>query len=212
MEAPAEVSLPPKRLSPATPGLLGLAAALVLVLLPKGAGALGQHPDEGIPELCGAWHRGRGEGHPIDLERLARSYDGLKLGLAQGLGALQRAEEARYKLGAHDAGLPACRGEGSRRRLPALAGLPPELLGKELLFFRAEAASSPRVRELAKAAPDALLFITAIDKLENLGALSTALGRPLQLAPPGLAEALGVRCAPALLRIAANGERDLDER
>jgi hypothetical protein len=191
-------------------GILGLAgAALVFGVSKLGVAALGGD-ERPAPAVCGAWHRGGGESEPFDLERTRRGYEELGQLLSQSLRRSVEKELAVAKTKGYDSGLPACGRSGERRLRPGRE-VPPELRGKTLWLIPLEGRKHPVFPEKVKTDPTILALATKAVGLESLEVASKVLGRPVTLLPRGLADALGVRCAPALLSISPDGEVEIHE-
>jgi len=200
-------------------GLLGLAAAVGLFVACRGLGQAAQTAQAapmGIGEesppapLCDSWHRGSGEVQAIDLEKIREGYARVKERLS---GTLRRGSEREVgNSGApgYDLGLPACCGPAARHFGPSRE-IPAELLGKTLWFFTADEEKELRVPGIVSRDPGVVAFLVRTPGLGALGRLSKTLSRPVDLAPRGLAEALGVRCAPALVSISKDAEVDIHE-
>jgi len=191
-------------------GLLGLGAAVLLLVLSRASGAFGTSEESGAPPVCSAWHRGQGDSHPIDLGRMNRSYEDLKARLSWTLQRSVEKEMERVSQKNYDAGLPACRRSEKRSFRPE-GTMPRELLGKTLWFTPIEGRSPTALPALIKDDPGAILFATRVEKLEVLAEASKELGRSVTLAPRDLAQALGVRCGPAVVVISKNGEVEIRE-
>jgi hypothetical protein len=187
------------------PGLIGLGAAITLFMAFRSSGAVGSGEGPPAPPMCGTWHRGTGEGQPVDLERVRRGYVELKDRLTGSLKrGIEKAQGSVQPEG-YDLGLPACTGSAARQFRPGRE-VPPELRGKTLWFFRLDGEKRPTLPGNVGADPSALLFAVRTDGLGTLEKASKSWGRPVGLAPRGLAEALGVRCAPALVSISGDGQ------
>ena len=213
-----EASPPRQSIESVPGGLLGLVGVLLLLVFTRGAGAFGAAESAAAPPVCSAWHRGQGESHSIDLGQLARSYKDLKDQLARSIGASMKRGLEGVALQGYDAGLPACRRSWKRSFRPEdLPGGPPpgsiptEFLGKTLWFTRIEGTNSLPLPDLVRDDPDLLVFATRVETLESLNPGSKVFGRPVNLAPRGLPEALGVRCGPALVVISKNAEVKIHE-
>lgn len=191
-------------------GILGLILSLLLWGLSRVGSAFGADDPPAVPPLCTAWHRGQGDSHPVDLGRMKRSYDALKGQLTRSIDLAVKRELDAPLLPRYDAGLPAC-GRGDKRLLRPEQPLPTELLGKKLWFGPVGAGRTVSLPGSIQSDPGAILFATRVERVESLSELSEALGRPVSLAPSGLAEALGVRCAPAVVLISPKGEVEIDE-
>jgi len=120
-------------------------------------------------------HAARGETRRISLARVRAAQEGVKAGLRKALGPVERLGRA----GTFDSGLPAC---GLRRSVEVRTTLPRELVGKTIAVAPAERMPRADVRVASSAR-----------SLEGLEADALADGP--------LLERLGVRCAPALVRI-----------
>jgi hypothetical protein len=191
-------------------GLLGLAAAAVLFTLSQAHGAFGTSEEASAPPVCSAWHRGQGESHRIDLVKMKRSYEELKNRLSRSVAGSMRKEMEAVALKGYDSGLPACRSTEKRSFSPK-SNIPPDFLGKRLWFARFESGKQPAIPDLVKDDPGAIVFATRVEKFEILAEVSKTLGRPVSLAPRELPQALGVRCAPAVVSISKNGEVEIHE-
>jgi hypothetical protein len=110
----------------------------------------------------------------------------------------------------YDSGLPACGRSGDRRFRPARE-VPSELRGKTVWLCSFEGRQHPVIPENVKMDPNIIVLATRVDRLETLAELSKVTGKPVSLMPRGFAEALGVRCAPTLLRVRADGEVEIHE-
>ena len=186
-------------------GLLVFGAATVLLVVSRAAGALGGTQGPSFPPVCSAWHRGDGDSHSIDLGRIERSYTDLKARLTRSLlGSLEK-QKGAIPGKDYDSGLPAC-GISDRRSNRTEREIPSELLGKTLYFTRISDAKPPALPEIVQLDPGATILATRVDRLEILNEVSRALGRPVALAPEGLAQSLGARCVPALIVISKAGE------
>ncbi len=209
--APAAKRSPGRQSIQSVPqGLVGLGAALFLFMAFRVLGAAGSGDEPPAPPVCDTWHRGTGDSQPVDLERVRRGYVDLKERLS---GSLRRGIEK--ELGSvgrqgYDLGLPACTRSGARRFRPG-QGVPAELREKKLWFFRLEGEKLPALPENVSADPSVLLFAVRTDGLGALEKASKSWGRPVSLSPRGLAEALGVRCAAALISISGDGEVEIHE-
>jgi len=194
-------------------GLRGLAAAAGLFVACRALGHAAPPAGEAEfrpPPLCDAWHRGSGEGQPIDVEQIRPGYLRMKERLS---GSLRRGIDRDARRGegqGYDLGLPACIRPAQRRFRPSRE-IPSELRGKSLWLFRLEEGKEVRAPELVSADPSVLAFLVQTPGLRALESVSRSLGRPVSLAPRGLAEALGVRCAPALVSISKEGEVEIRE-
>ncbi len=205
---------PRQRLQSVRSGLLGLAAAVLLLVLSRAQGASGASEGASAPPVCSAWHRGQGESHLIDLGRMKRSYEELKDRLSRSITTSMKQEMDAATLKGYDAGLPACRRSEKRSFRPAGrpdGQIPPELVGKKLWFARIEGKNLSALPALIIDDPGAIVFATRVEKLEALSEASRILGRPVSLAPRELPEALGVRCGPAVVIISPKGEVEIHE-
>lgn len=184
-----------------------LLAAALFAIMPgnshsQGEGSGGKPKDE-TPALCGEWHRGSGESTPLDLAAVKRAYGALRERVAKSLDRSK--EEAAGDLErAFDAGLPACRGEAMREeRLPRADA---RLGGK--MFYVVSVADPARLtlpREVVDD-PAAHILVVRARALKDLPAIVRAAGRPVSLAGPELAKALGVRCANTWLKVSEKGD------
>ena len=156
-----------------------------------------------IPPRCHGNHPVRGRGHRIDLVRVEAGYRELAKKLALDLkgaagdlkGALNRA---------HDAQLPACRGDFERRvRFAQSAPLP--LRGRKMAFLR-EGDQLPRAIQLDSRAG---IFVVKVSSLKSLETLADRWGRPVSLADEDFAKAFSVQCAPAWIEIDATGREGM---
>ena len=100
-----------------------------------------------------------------------------------------------------DVGLPSCRFSSVKsQRLPFV--IPAEFRGKQFLFVSADnCAEAGRLAALHK---DAVVFVT---KARRIGELADVASRPVAVATPDLAKALGISCVPALVSIIPEGDR-----
>ena len=194
-------------------GLLGLGAAAVLFIACRGLSQAA--PDERreeatLPPLCDAWHRASGEGQAIDLEQTRRGYAQLRERLSGSLRRGIERETGRIESQGYDLGLPACTGSDRRRSRPGRE-VPAELRGKTLWFFRLDGEKLPPFPGNLGADASVMLLVVRTDGLGALERASKSWGRPVRLAPRGLAEALGVRCAPALVSVSSEGKVEVHE-
>lgn len=191
-------------------GLFGLVGAALLLALSKAQGAFGTSQEPEAPPVCSAWHRGQGDSHPIDLGRMKRRYEDLKSRLSRSLLRSVQKEMERVSLKNYDVGLPTCRRSEKRSFRPE-GTMPRELLGKKLWFTEIKLGTRPTIPDLVRIDPAAVVFALKADKIDALAEASKALGRPVSLAPHDLAQALGVRCGPALAVISNEGEVEIHE-
>ena len=194
-------------------GLLGLGAAAILFIAFRGLSqaAPENSPQEAtLPPPCDAWHRASGEGQAIDLEQTRRGYARLRERLSGSLLRGIETETGRIERQGYDLGLRACTGSDKRRSRPGRE-VPAELRGKTLWFFRLDGEKLPPLP--GNRGADASVMLLAV-RTDGLGALERAAkswGRPVNLAPRGLAESLGVHCAPALVSVSSEGEVKIHE-
>lgn len=191
-------------------GLVGLGAAILLFVACRVSGAVGGGDEPAVPPVCGTWHRTTGDSQTIDLERIRRGYLELKDRLS---GSLRRGMEKELgSLGqqGYELGLMACT-RASTRRFRTGRDVPPELRRKTFWFFRLDGEKLPAFPGYVSADPSAILFAVRTDGLGALEKASKSWGRPVSLAPRGLAEALGVRCAPAFVSVSGDGEVEIHE-
>lgn len=191
-------------------GLLGLAGAVLLLALTKAQEAFGTSDGASAPPVCSAWHRGQGDSHPIDLERMKRGYQELKERLSRSLTATMSRRMDAVSLKGYDAGLPACRRSEKRGFRPD-GRLPAEFLGKKLWFTRIEGRGQAVLPDLVRNDPGAIVFALEVERIESLEEASKTFGCPVSLAPRELPQALGVRCVPALVFISKEGEVQVSE-
>jgi hypothetical protein len=162
-----------------------------------------------LAPLCGGWHRGAGETHEVDLEKLSRDYRALRDRLGNNLWKAVEAKPVIFPNG-FDSGLPACRTSGVRLHRNSIS-IPAELRGKRLWFFDARTSGSVRLPREIEDDPRALLFLLGLKKLEDLGEIGKSLKRDVSISPREFAEALGVRCAPTFVVIGKDGELEIHE-
>jgi hypothetical protein len=191
-------------------GLFGLGLALLLFALSQAHGALGSSEDANLPPVCSAWHRGQGDSHPVDLGRMKQSYEELKARLSRSVAGSMKKELEAISLKRYDAELPACR-RSDRRSFRPEGKVPPEILGKKLWFTEVKAGKHLIAPELVRNDPAAIVFATRTEKFDDLAEASRSLGRSVSLAPRELAQALGVRCGPAVVVISQSGEVEVHE-
>jgi hypothetical protein len=192
------------------PSLAALGLALILAVPDRSLGfAQGTQEQSRVPELCGAWHRGAGETHEIDLEKLSRDYRSLRDKVRQSVGREVESKIAFLREG-FDSGLPACRGDETRR-LTASKVIPGELRGRQLWFFDARTSGGMRLPREVEEDPRALLFVLGARKLEDLGEIAKSLHWELSFSPRGFAETLGVRCAGTRVLVTTDGEIEIHE-
>ena len=190
-------------------GILGFLVFVVLSKPLPGEATPGDGP-AAVPPPCTGWHRGDGQSRALDLARTEAGYREFKESLAQSLSKSLKDQPAKANPVGYDAGLGACRGGRERRVVPARA-VPESLRGRRLWFFSVPAGKTPRIPEEIAADRDIVPLAAKVERFEDLGKFSEILGRPASLAPRGLGEALGVRCVPALVSIAKDGEVVIDE-
>lgn len=199
----------PKK-GPVRSGLLGLGLALLLFALSQAHGVFGASEVASAPPVCSGWHRGQGDAHPVDLGRMARSYEELKTRLSRSVAGSMKKEVETVSLKRHDAELPACR-RSDRRTFRPEGKIPPEFFGKKLWFTEVKAGKHLVAPELVRNDPAAIVFATRTEKFDDLAEASRSLDRPVSLAPRELAQALGVRCGPAVVVISQSGEVEIHE-
>jgi hypothetical protein len=190
------------------PGALGL--ALLLISRPLAGAEMPVGRPSAIPPLCSGWHRGDGQSRAFDLDSTERGYREFREAFARSLS--QSLEDHRAKVGLveYDAGLPACT-RAERRRVTPPSALPDALRGQTIWLFSTAPGRSPRIPKDVERDPSAIPLATKLESLEDLAKLSRLFARPVRLAPRGLAEALGVRCVPALVSISSDGGIELHE-
>jgi hypothetical protein len=149
-------------------------AILVLVCLACAA------PDDAV-----CVHPTRGESRAVSLEAVARAQEDVRRRFALTWDkALQLTPETPY-----DSGLPACRARLTKR---VHTTVPPELVGKSIVFAPAERMPMADIR-----------VATSARRLLEVQADA--------LADPVLSERLGVRCSPTLVRAVSEVELELLE-
>jgi hypothetical protein len=89
--------------------------------------------------------------------------------------------------------------------------MPRELLGKKLWFTEITLGTHLTLPESVRNDPGAIIFALKTERIDALADSSKALGRSVSLAPKDLAQALGVRCGPALVVISNDGEVEVHE-
>jgi hypothetical protein len=193
----------------AAPGVLGLAMFVVLSKPLSGEAAPGGESDT-IPPVCTGWHRGDGDSRGFDLARTEQGYREFKDAFAQSLSKSLGDQVARAGPVGYDAGLRACL-RGEKRSPTPAKSVPESLRGRRLWFFAFTAGRGPRIPEQTSSDPDVVPLVTKIEKVEDLAKVSKLIGRPASLAPKGLADALGVRCVPALVTVSKDGEVEIHE-
>ena len=190
--------------------VLGLAGALALLVASRWSSAASGGDESSAAPVCGAWHRSGGDGEAFDLERTRREYQDLKDRMSNSLRRSLESEVGVKASRGYDSGLPGC-GRNGERRVRLSREVPPELRGKMIWLSSFETRKHPAIAEHVTRDPNILIFATRVDRLETLAEVSKVLGKPISLMPRGLAEALGVRCAPALVSIRADGEVEIHE-
>jgi hypothetical protein len=177
------------------------AVAFALFAWANGSGVAGNL------KICRHADLDRGSSQRVDLDAVARGYEGVKRDLekalagqkAQAMGAL----ELRY-----DAGLPRCR-SSAKRSVALREPLPSQFRSRTFVFVRLDGGSDdiPWEREIADD-PKAEVLILAAKRPAEAGELARRLKRPVTFTTKELAEALGVTCGPTKVTVGDNG-RDL---
>jgi hypothetical protein len=130
-------------------------------------------------------HPTRGESRRVSLDDVRRAQSEVKKKLS-----FVAEKATRLSIDApFDSGLPACRRRETR---VVRTSVPPELVGKSILFAASDRLGRADVR-----------VATSARKLGEIDADA--------LAHPALAERLGVRCAPTLVRARSEVELELVE-
>lgn len=193
--------------------MIGLGAAALVFMACRGfldAAQAGVKEEATAPPLCDAWHQGSGDGQAINLEQIRRGYAQVKERLSGSLRRGMKKEVGQVAVQAYDLGLPACTGPGKRRARPG-SMIPKEFRGKTLWFLGLDGEKAPPLPRTLSLDSSVAAFLVRMPGLVALEKASKSLGRPLSLAPRGLAEALGVRCVPALVLISQEGEVEIHE-
>jgi hypothetical protein len=145
-----------------------------------GVGLACAWPGESVCE-----HAAKGKSHPVSLEDVEKGQEGVKR-------QLTATWEKSTKLSMDtpfDSGLPACVSRQTRR---IRTSLPPQLVGKTIVFARADRLPRADVR-----------VATSARRIADIDADALADGR--------LTERLGVRCFPTLVRAVSEAELELLE-
>jgi hypothetical protein len=162
------------------------------------------------PPLCSGWHPGDGQSRAFDLAATERGYRDFRDLLSASLSTSLKEQLAKAGAAGYDAGLPSCT-RGATRRVALARAVPDLLRGRRLWIFPLVPGRMPRPPGEAQHDPDLALLVSKAERVEDLAKATRLLGRPVSLAPKGLAESLGVRCVPALLAISNEGEVEVHE-
>jgi hypothetical protein len=141
---------------------------------------------------------------------MKQSYEDLKARLSRSVAGSMKKELEAISLKRYDAELPACR-RSDRRSFRPEGKIPPEFFGKKLWFTEVKAGKHLVATDLVRNDPAAIVFAIRTEKFDELAEASRSLGRPVTLAPRELAQALGVRCGPAVVVISQSGEVEIHE-
>jgi len=184
-----------------------LAVGLFLIVPSVSRSQTESSPTRTKPEdavLCDAWHRGSGETVPLDLARVKRAYEGLKARVTRAL-EVENPKPSVDLRQPYDTGLPACKGESTRT-----AKVTPEkgarMKGRVLYFVAVGDPARIAIPPEVERDPSVQVLVLRARSLGDLPEIAKRFGRPVNLAGPDFAKALGVRCANSWVKFSEKGD------